>query len=157
MVLVYRILEVLLKLATLFFVIAFERVIGFPVLFLTFAVSFLLFSHSFSRYIIFVGAAFLLAIFYQLAFILSFILLAAFYLGFVLGGQFLESNLNRFLILLSAVIVLIALLASIEIHTFVVVQAIAGVFVSAVFLVKFLFVRYGFLGTKMSSRQSFFK
>lgn len=157
MVLVYRILEVLLKLATLFFVIAFERVIGFPVLFLTFAVSFLLFSHSFSRYIIFVGAAFLLAIFYQFAFILSFILLAAFYLGFVLGGQFVESNLNRFLILLSVTIVVIALLASIEIHTFVVVQAIAGVFVSAVFLVKFLFVRYGFLGTKMSSRQSFFK
>lgn len=157
MIFLYRFLELLIKIAILFFIVSFERVIGFPIVFFTILISFLLISKSIYRYIIFIVSAFLLAVFYQIAFVLSFVLITTFYLGFVLGGQLIESNLKRFLLLLSLVIFVIYFASSIKINLMVIANIIFGYIISMVFLLKFLFLRYGFLGNKMNSRHSFFK
>ena len=72
MILLYRFIELLIKILLIFLIIAFERVVGLPVLFLTVVVSLMLIARSFSRYIVFVLAAFMLAIFYQMPFVASF-------------------------------------------------------------------------------------
>lgn len=157
MILVYRFLNLFIKLFLLFIIIAFERVVGLPILFLTVTISLMLLAQSVSRYLLFVFAAFVLAIFYQQAFVLSLIILCLFYFGFVLGSQVIESNLQRFiaLLLLSTVIILFA--SGIEFHFWIFVQVLVSLVVSSFLLVRFLFTSYGFLGKKGTARQSFFK
>jgi len=157
MILLYRFLELIIQVTILLFIIAFERVVGFPILFLTTAISLLLISKSLPRYIIFIIASFMLAIFYQIAFVLAFILIAFIYLGFVLGTQIIESNLKRFLFLLAIVIVILFLIAKIDLKLILLAQVFLGAIISSWFLLKFIFIRYGFLGTKMNSRHSFFR
>lgn len=157
MILLYRLLEIILKVVILVLIIAFERVVGFPVLFLTVSISFMLISKLFTRYLLFIFSSFLLAIFYQIGFIFSFIIIALFYLGFTLGSSVLESNLNRFMFFLLLSNGVLSIFASIEIQVFVLVQAIISLIISTIFLIKFLFIRYGFLGTKKTASISFFK
>lgn len=156
MKLVYRLLELGVKLAILFLIIAFERVVGFPIFFLTVTISMMLTGRSVSRYIVFVFAAFILAIFYQYAFVFTFILLALFYFCFVFGGRFVESNLQRFLSLLLVSLLLLIFISNIPVSFGIVLQLLFGLALSTVFLLKFLFVRYGFLGKNVTARQSFF-
>lgn len=157
MVLLYRFIELLIKILLIFLIIAFERVVGLPVLFLTVVVSLMLVARSFSRYIVFVLAAFMLAIFYQIPFVTSFILIAFFYFGFVFGQQVLESNLHRFLGLLTLSSFVIYYASNININFWIITQVLVGLAFSSIFLLKFLFVKYGFLGRKLSSRQSFLR
>lgn len=153
MILFLRFLELFVKLFVLFLIVAFERVIGLPVFFLTVTISFMLMARSLSKYIFFVFAAFLLAIFYQLAFVTAFLLLLLLYLGFVYGSQVIESNLQRFVALLLLCSVFIFYLTHSEIQFWTVVQLGAGLFISSVFLLKIVFIRYGFLGKKMVDRR----
>ncbi len=152
MILVFRFLELAIKLILLFLIISFERVIGLPVFFLTVSVSLMITARSFSKYLVFIFAAFMLAIFYQQAFILSFLILVFLYLGFIYGNQVIESNLHRFiaLLLVSAVIIIYA--SGVKLDFWIITQLVASLFISSIFLLKFLFVRYGFLGKKMTAR-----
>ncbi len=153
MILLLRFLELFSKLIILFLIISFERVVGLPVFFLTVAVSFMLIARSVSRYILFVFAAFLLAIFYQQAFVISFLLLFFLYSGFVYGSQVIESNLQRFIALLFLIVLFIMYISEIKIEFLTVAQLVVGLLISIVFLLKFLFVRYGFLGKKMTAKR----
>lgn len=157
MKIIYRLLELGIKLTILFLIIAFERVVGFPVLFLTVTISMMLIARSVSRYVVFVFAAFILAIFYQQAFVFTFILLAFFYFCFVFGGRLIESNLQRFLSLLFISLLLLIFTSDISISFGIMLQLFVGIALSTIFLLKFVFVRYGFLGKNVTARQSFFK
>jgi hypothetical protein len=157
MILLYRFLEICLKLGLIFLILSFERVVGLPVLFLTVVVSLMLIARSFSKYIVFVFAAFMLAIFYEIAFLASLILIAFFYFGFVFGQKVLESNLQRFLGLLLLSNIIIFYVSDANINFWIVLQVIIGLVVSSIFLLKFLFVKYGFLGSKLSAKHSFLK
>ena len=84
-------------------------------------------------------------------------MIAFFYFGFVFGQQVLESNLHMFLGLLTMSIFLIYYASNISINFWIIIQVLVGLAVSSVFLIKFLFVKYGFLGRKLSSRQSFLR
>jgi hypothetical protein len=152
MILFFRVIKLLLKLILIFGIISFEKVIGFPVIFLTIVISLMLISGATSKYVLFIMSAFLLAIFYQLAFILTFLILGCFYLGFVYGYQVIESNLRRFLILLLLSLAIIAAESNLEVTALIVAQLLSGLMISSFFLIKFLFVRYGFLGTTRSKR-----
>lgn len=153
MILLLRFLDLFAKLFILFLIISFERVVGLPVFFLTVSVSFMLIARSLSKYVLFVFAAFLLAIFYQQAFVISFLLLFFLYVGFVYGSQVIESNLQRFITLLLLCTIFIVYAAEIKIQLWSVAQLLVGLLISAVFLLKFVFVRYGFLGKKMTTRR----
>lgn len=157
MVLFYRFIELLIKILLIFLIISFERVVGLPILFLTVVVSLMLIARSFSKYIVFILAAFMLAIFYQVSFISSFILIAFFYFGFVFGQKVLESNLHRFLGLLAISSIVIYYASNIRFNFWIVIQVLVGLTVASIFLVKLLFVKYGFLGRKLSSKQIFFR
>ncbi len=153
MILLLRFLDLFAKLFILFLIISFERVVGLPVFFLTVSVSFMLIARSISKYVLFVFAAFLLAIFYQHAFVISFLLLFFLYVGFVYGSQVIESNLQRFITLLLLCTIFIVYAAEIKIQLWSVAQLLVGLLISSVFLLKFVFVRYGFLGKKMTTRR----
>ena len=157
MILLYRFLELGIKLLILFMLIAFERVVGLPILFLTVTIALLLLARSLSRYIVFVFASFLLAIFYQQAFVLSLLIVALFYFGFVFGSQILESNVHRFILLLLLSSLIIFINSGLVVTIGIVIQTVLSVLLSLLFLVKFLFLSYGFLGKKGTGKQSFFK
>lgn len=152
MILVFRFLELAIKLLFIFLIISFERVVGLPVFFLTVSVSLMITARFFSKYIVFIFAAFMLSIFYQQAFVVSFLILVFLYIGFVYGSQVIESNLQRFMALLLVSTVAIIYISGIKLNFWVTIQLVAGLFISSVFLLKFLFVRYGFLGKKMTTR-----
>lgn len=148
---VLKILALLVKCFLLFVIISFERVIGLPVFFLTVTISFFLLSRSRTRYFLFTFATVLLAVFYQQAFVLSFLLLIFVYLGFVLGARLIESNIQRFLLLLIISILIIGIVSDIQFSVWAIVQLLLGVLISALFLIKYLFVRYGFIGKEYRS------
>jgi hypothetical protein len=156
-ILMYRFIELCLKIGLLFLIISFERVVGLPVLFLTVVISLMLVAKSFSKYIVFILSAFMLAIFYYMSFVFSFLLIAIFYSGFVFGHQVIESNLKRFLALLILSIAIIYFESSMTLNFLVALQVIMGLGISSIFLLKFLFMKYGFLGSKLSAKHSFLK
>lgn len=150
MILLYKFLELSLKVILLLLIIAFERVVGFPVLFLTFSVSMMLLSRPVSRYILFIISAFLFAIFYQQAFAISFIIVFGIYFGFVAGSRLIESNFRRFLVLVLLGCLVTRYTTVLELHFWTIIQLLLGLIISSLFLLKYVFVKYGFLGAKKS-------
>jgi len=150
MALLFKILEMVIKLGILFSIIAFERVVGFPVLFLTIAISYMLLAKTFSKYVYYIFAAFFLAIFYQLSFVLTLLVLASMYLGFSLGAKSIESNLKRFMGLLIISVLIIAYASNVIVSLWIVVQLIVSLLASALFLMKYLFTKYGFIGKRLT-------
>ena len=157
MVLFYRLLEIFFKLLLLLLIISFEKVIGYPVLFLTLSLAFLLTARSFSRYIIFILSAWMLTVFYQQMFVVSLVLFFTFYFGFKFFDQVVESNLQRFISFLLISLMILTFGANISINLLIIVYLFSSFILSILFLVKVLFVRYGFLGNRLTTKDSFLK
>lgn len=150
MILLYKFLALVLKAMLLFLIVSFERVVGFPVLFLTASVSMMLLSRPVSRYLLFIVSSFLFAIFYQQAFALSFIIIFGIYFGFVAGSKIIESNFRRFLVLVLVGCLVTRYTTVLELHFWTIIQLLLGLLISSLFLLKYVFVKYGFLGAKKS-------
>lgn len=157
MILVSRFLELFLKLLVLVLLVSFERVLGYPVLFLTVTIAFLLTSRVVSRYILFFVAAWILAVVYQQFLTVSLVLLASFYFSFKLGARVIESNIQRFVSALLICVLLLTYSAQIQITTSVLMYLFVSLVVAVIFLVKVLFAQYGFLGNKLTARYSFLR
>lgn len=148
MSLILRFLELLIRLAALFFIVAFERVIGLPIFLLTFSMTTIFTSRSVNKFIFFIFASFALAIFYQQSFALSFLIFTFFYLGFIFGGHLIESNFNRFMLLLFVSVIIVMVSSGVSVSFWIIVQLIFGLLGSAVFLLKYFLVKYGFIGKR---------
>jgi len=157
MVLLYRLLEILLKLLVLFIIISFERVVGYPVLFITVTMSFMLTARSISKYIIFFLSAWMLTVFYQQLLIVSLLVFFIFYFGFKFLNLVIESNLQRFILFLFLSLLIISFGSNIIPTLLIVIHLMISLLISIVFLVKVLFVQYGFFGNKLTTKQSFLR
>lgn len=141
-----KILALMVNCFILFCIISFERVVGLPVFFITVTLSFFLLSRSKGKYVLLTIAAFLLTIFYQQSFVLSFLLLVFVYLGFIFGARIIESNLQRFLLLLIISSISVGIASGMQLTFWAIAQLFFGMLLSVIFLIKYLFVRYGFIG-----------
>ena len=157
MVLFAKLTKLLGKIFILLIILSFEKVVGHPVLFLTFSMAFLLTANTVSRYVLYVISSLFLSVLFNQSLILSLLIIFFFYFGFKYGSKVTESNLQRFLGLLFTAVLLIQYGADIQLSFWILVYFGVSVAISVLFLVKVLFVTYGFLGENVTAKQSFLR
>lgn len=157
MVLLKKITFLLIKSLLLLLLITFEKVIGFPVFFVTAAVIFIVTARSASKYALVIISGWLLATIYQLSITPSILLFIIFYYWFVYGTGLIESNYSRFLSLLLVSVIYIFLLTQLVITGVIIAYLCVSLVVSSLIIIKFFLTQYGFLGTRLVTRYSFFK
>lgn len=157
MILFAKITKLLGKILLLLCIITFEKVVGHPVLFLTFSLAFLLTANTLSKYVLFLIIALFLSVLFNQTLILSLLIIFFFYFGFKYGSRVTESNLHRFIGLLLTAILVVQFSASIQLSAWTVAYFGISIALSVLFLVKVLFVTYGFLGENVTTKQSFLR
>ena len=155
MILFSKITKLLGKIGFLLLLLSFEKVVGYPILFLTFTMAFLLTANPVSKYILYLFSGIFLAVLFNMSFVASLLIVSLFYFGFKYGSKITESNLHRFLGLLLLSVLLISYSAQVQISVWIFVQLFFSTVFTVVFLVKVLFVKYGFLGANLTAKQSF--
>lgn len=157
MILLGKIIQLLAKMIVLLLVVTFEFTVGHPVLFITLIVSFLLTARPLSRYALFIVAVWIFSSVYDISIFISFGVIAGMYFGFKYTSQYLESNIRRFFIYLLFSLSVIHFSVQVPISFWSMFYLGSALLISFIFLVKFLFANYGFLGTKMQSKYTFFR
>jgi len=157
MILFSKITKLLGKILLLLCILSFEKVVGHPVLFLTFSLALLLTANTLSKYVLFVITSLFLSVVFNQTIILSLLSIFIFYFGFKYGSRITESNLQRFMVLLLTAVFVIQLSADIQLSLWTVAYFGISIVLSLIFLVKILFVSYGFLGENVTTKQNFLR
>lgn len=157
MLLLKKIVFLTIKSLILLLLVTFERVVGFPVIFVAVALIFTLTAHSSSKYALIIISGWLLAVIYQLSVTPSVLLFILFYYWFVYGTAVIESNYSRLLIALLVSVLYIFVLTQLNINRVSIVYMLISLAISSFVIIKFFLTQYGFLGTRLTTRYSFFK
>jgi hypothetical protein len=152
-----NILKLFLKITLLVLIVTFEKVVGVPILFLTFVAIFLITARTHELYTIFIFSGLLLAIIYDQPISLALLTILFFYSGFTYGHPIVESNIKRFFSLLLLSSVFIIYNSQIIVSNWILVYIVLSLLISYFLTTKLLFSKYGFLGIRVNKKHSFFR
>jgi len=157
MILIKNLLATLIKLSLLLMVIAFEKVVGLPLIFLTLVLIFFVNDRSFYKYVYPVFGSVFLAIMYGFSLSFSLILLDFLVLTVSYGGNIIANDINRVLLIIYSLIMLIAVVSQIAWEGRVVGYFIISSITMIIILMKTLFFKYGLAGRITGKNSNFFR
>lgn len=157
MILFGKFIQLFAKISALLILLSFEFSLGLPVLYLTFATALIITARPVSKYLLVTSSIWMLAVVFDLSIYLSFFSIVSMYFGFKYLSSILESNLKRFYLLLLVNIALIYTAVGIDLTFGVIGYFLLSNVITGYFLVKILFKKYGFLGTKLQAKHSFLR